>query len=67
MAPKVVQKYIEKPLLLRNGSDKQDLRKFDIRQWVLVTSVDPLEVYVYRDAYLRICGAPFDITQFEDP
>ena len=43
--PKVVQKYIERPLLLRNmgvNRDKEDNRKFDIRQWVLVTSIDPL-------------------------
>lgn len=43
-APKIVQKYIERPLLLKslNPRNPSDLRKFDIRQWVLVTSIEPL-------------------------
>lgn len=47
--PKVVQKYVERPLLLRgiNLANKSELRKFDIRQWVLVTSLEPLQVYVF--------------------
>lgn len=54
MCPKIVQKYIEKPFLL-------DKRKFDVRQWVFVSSFDPLEVFVYKKAYLRICGKDFDL------
>jgi tubulin monoglycylase TTLL3/8 len=42
---KIVQKYIEKPFLLNQ-------KKFDIRQWVLVTSWEPLDVYVFSGAYL---------------
>ena len=40
----VVQKYIEKPLLL-------DGRKFDFRVWALVTG--DFKIYVYRQGYLR--------------
>jgi hypothetical protein len=66
--PKVVQKYIERPLLLRGiGAGSEELRKFDIRQWVLVTSIEPLKVYIYKDAYLRICGQHYDIEHFHDP
>lgn len=42
---KIVQKYIEKPLLLNQ-------KKFDIRQWVLVMSWEPLDIYVFSGAYL---------------
>eukprot|EP00397_Hematodinium_sp_SG-2012_P000667 GEMP01000668.1.p1 GENE.GEMP01000668.1~~GEMP01000668.1.p1 ORF type:complete len:1775 (+),score=410.32 GEMP01000668.1:168-5492(+) len=52
---RVVQKYIERPLLLYSG------RKFDIRQWVIVRSFDPLDVYMFTDCYLRLCNEPFDL------
>ena len=59
MCPKIVQKYIEKPFLINN-------RKFDIRQWVFVSSFDPLEVFIYKDAYMRICSKDFELEMFED-
>ena len=62
--PKIVQKYVEKPFLLKMGAN--DNRKFDIRQWVFVSSFDPLDVYVYTKAYLRICGANFDTYEYAD-
>lgn len=59
----IVQKYIEKPLLVRNS------RKFDIRQWFVVTSVDPLVIYGFSECYLRLSSTSFtlDDKQLSEP
>ncbi|GAB9463684.1 hypothetical protein Gpo141_00001133 [Globisporangium polare] len=59
LAPKskwVVQKYMEQPLLSLQGG-----RKFDIRQWVLISSLQPLRVFWYHKCYLRFCSEPFGL------
>lgn len=55
MPNRVIQKYIEKPLLLFSG------RKFDIRQWVLVRSISPLRIFLFSDCYLRLCNEMYDL------
>ena len=57
---KVVQKYIERPFLVNKS------KKFDITQWVLVTSWEPLDVCVFSDAYLRLCRSDFDLNDIKD-
>ena len=48
----VVSKYISNPLLLNSY-------KFDIRLYVLVTSMDPLKVYIYNEGLVRFASEPY--------
>lgn len=56
----VVQKYVEQPLLLSGG------RKFDFRQWVLVKSFEPLEVFLFSEPYCRQCLKPYDLLDLDN-
>uniref|UniRef100_A0A3Q2XVW5 Tubulin tyrosine ligase-like family, member 11 n=1 Tax=Hippocampus comes TaxID=109280 RepID=A0A3Q2XVW5_HIPCM len=48
----VVQEYIRKPLLV-------DKLKFDIRLYVLLKSLEPLEVYIAKEGLTRFCTEPY--------
>ncbi len=64
---KLIQKYIERPLLIQiynNGVIEH--RKFDIRQWVLVTCFYPLQIYYFDTCYLKICGSEFKLDDIKD-
>jgi hypothetical protein len=55
----IVQKYVERPLLI-------DGLKFDIRQFVLVASLDPLVIFINDDFYLRFTTSQFSLDNLED-
>jgi len=48
----IVQKYISKPYLIKG-------HKFDLRLYVLITSLDPLIVYLYGDGLVRFATQPY--------
>ena len=55
----VIQKYIENPLVIKG-------RKFDMRQWVLVTSFNPLTVYLFDTPYIRFGAEDFHLDDFKN-
>jgi len=55
----IIQKYIENPLVI-NG------RKFDIRQWVLVTDLNPLTIWIFETPYVRFGAENYHIDDFKN-
>ncbi|XP_076283033.1 tubulin tyrosine ligase-like 12 [Lasioglossum baleicum] len=61
--PKIAQKYITEPVLFeRAGIGKV---KFDIRYVVLLKSVKPLKVFVYRHFFLRFANMKFALDNLD--
>ena len=50
----VVQRYIMDPMLI-------DGFKFDLRVYVLVTSFQPLEAFIYREGFARFASERFSL------
>ena len=58
----VIQRYVSRPLLL-------DGFKWDLRLYVLVTSFDPLEAFLYTEGFGRFASEPFSLerSRLQDP
>jgi tubulin polyglutamylase TTLL4 len=52
----VVQRYLDDPMLINE-------RKFDLRIYVLVTSLDPLKIYVYDEGLVRLATEPYTMSK----
>ena len=52
--PVVLQKYLKDPMLLKGY-------KFDMRIYVLVTSFNPLEAFLYKEGFARLATQPFSL------
>ena len=55
----VVQKYVDRPFLIRGF-------KFDMRVYVLVTSYNPLTIYIYEEGLARFATAPYNTSTYEN-
>lgn len=49
----IVQTYIDRPMLITK-------RKFDIRLYALITSCNPLRIYMHHSGLARFCTHPYD-------
>ncbi|ETO18361.1 tubulin-tyrosine ligase [Reticulomyxa filosa] len=52
----IVQQYIDKPLLIAQ-------HKFDLRIYVMIASVEPLQVYVHQQGLVRFATVPYNADQ----
>ena len=55
----IIQKYIENPMVIHG-------RKFDIRQWVLVTDLNPLTIWLFDTPYVRFGAENYNIDDFKN-
>ena len=48
----IVSKYVSKPHLIRGF-------KYDLRVYVLVTSFEPLKIYIFKEGLVRLATVPY--------
>jgi len=64
---RIIQKYIERPLIIKDSIyPNLNNKKFDIRQWVLVSSMNPLVIYMFSSSYIRLCSQRFELKDIKN-
>lgn len=63
--PKIAQKYIENPVLYSRREIEAKV-KFDIRYVILLRSIKPLDVHIYKNFFLRFANKPFELANFDE-
>ncbi|OQV21728.1 Tubulin--tyrosine ligase-like protein 12 [Hypsibius exemplaris] len=63
--PKLVSKYIERPVLFHREDVPDGPVKFDIRFIVMLKSVQPLRVGIYKRFWLRFANKAFALDEFD--
>jgi Tubulin-tyrosine ligase family len=56
----MVQEYIDNPHVMRE-------RKYVLRLYVLVSSVEPLRVYLHREGFAKLASEPYNIEDPDNP
>lgn len=51
-----MSKYVSKPHLIRGY-------KYDLRLYVLVTSFDPVKIYMFKDGLVRLATVPYSTSK----
>ena len=52
----IVSKYVSKPHLIKGY-------KYDLRLYVLVTSFDPIKIYLFKDGLVRLATVPYSTSK----
>jgi hypothetical protein len=55
----MVQEYVENPHTMKQ-------RKYVLRLYVLISSITPLRVYLYRQGFAKLASAPYDIDAIDN-
>ncbi|MCW4152141.1 PqqD family peptide modification chaperone [Halomonas sp. 18H] len=56
----LVQEYLDNPHTIRG-------HKYVLRLYVLLASLNPLRVYVYRQGFAKLASAPYDVNDADNP